>query len=289
MTDARESGEPPSRPHPAPEIATPSTSSDTTEHRWRSGNPLDSFRHAAEGIAHALRTQRNMRAHLILLVLVLLAGLLYRLSPVEMAVLVFTAALVLVTEMVNTAVETVTDMITQEWHPAAKVAKDVAAGAVLVAAVAAVFVGAVLFLGGDRPQTVRLRLGEPPTLHLCIVGGLIVAAVALFVRVIARRNIISLRAAVAFFLAATLIFVANNLFVAMLAILLALLAAFTREEARLHTVREVVIGAMLGLFLTACIYRLPAAFALGKSETGKTAVSAAQATAPKPAPSVSPR
>ena len=101
-------------------------------HSWRSKNPLDSFRHAVEGVIHTFRTQRNMRFHFFTVVLVLISGLLFRLDRIEMLVLLFTSSLVLVTEMFNTAVEVVVDMITQSYHPAAKFAKDIAAGAVLL-------------------------------------------------------------------------------------------------------------------------------------------------------------
>src|SRR5215831_950762 len=76
-------------------------------HPWRSKNPLDSFRHAVEGVIHTFRTQRNMRFHFFTVALVLLSGLLFRLGRLEMLALLFTVSLVLITEMFNTAVEVV--------------------------------------------------------------------------------------------------------------------------------------------------------------------------------------
>ena len=94
----------------------------------RPKNHLDSFRYAVEGIVHAFRTQKHMRFHFFTVVLVLLIGLLLRLSRVEMAVLFIVVSGVLVAEMMNTAIESVVDMVTQTYHPLAKLAKDIAAG-----------------------------------------------------------------------------------------------------------------------------------------------------------------
>jgi diacylglycerol kinase (ATP) len=232
-------------------------------HLWRTKNPLDSFRHAAEGVVHTFRTQRNMRVHFFTVTLVLLSGLLFRLDRVEMLILLFTSTLVIVAEMFNTAVEVVVDMITQSYHPAAKYAKDIAAGAVLVAAINAVVVGCVLFLWGGRPEQLRLRLQEPPTMYVFVAAFLLMLILLVAWKVLGEKGtllqggVVSGHSAIAFFLATTILFVADNLFAAILALLLALLVAQSRVEARIHTVQEVIIGAALALFLTASVYRLP--------------------------------
>ena len=229
---------------------------------WRSKNPLGSFRHAVEGVMHTFRTQRNMRFHFLTVVLVLGTGLLYRLPRTEMLVLLFTVSLVLITEMFNTAVEAVVDMITQSYHPAAKFAKDIAAGAVLIASINAVIVGLIIFFGSGRPQEVRYRLQEPPTLYVFFVAILLLVILVLVWKMVGEKGtllqggVVSGHSAVAFFLAITIVFVSSNVFAAILAVLLALLVAQSRVEARIHTLQEVVIGAVLALFLTAGIYGL---------------------------------
>lgn len=107
---------------------------------------IRSFGYAFEGIFYTLRTQRNMRVHLGIGLVAAALGLWLGISGVEWAVLLVMMALVLTLEMVNTVVETLVDMVTDRFHPLAKVAKDVAAGAVLVAAILAVGVGLFLFL-----------------------------------------------------------------------------------------------------------------------------------------------
>ena len=95
---------------------------------------------------YALRSQWNMRAHVAIAVLVLLAAYRLHVARGSLIALVFVIALVLVLELLNTAVEAVVDLTTSAEHPLAKAAKDCAAGAVLVGALAAVVVGALIFL-----------------------------------------------------------------------------------------------------------------------------------------------
>jgi len=102
------------------------------------------FADAARGIAHAWRTQKNLRIQAILAAAALVAAGLLRLPLAYVAVLVLTIALVLSLEVMNTAVEALVDLASPEIHPLARAAKDAAAGAVLVGAVGALGVGAVL-------------------------------------------------------------------------------------------------------------------------------------------------
>ncbi len=112
----------------------------------KSPNLLASFGFALQGIAHALRTQRNFKVHLVVTALVIVAGVALGISVEQWAILVGMIALVLQAELVNTALEAVIDHVAPEFHAFAKVAKDCAAGAVFVCAFAAVIVG-LLILG----------------------------------------------------------------------------------------------------------------------------------------------
>ncbi|MBB6052729.1 diacylglycerol kinase [Armatimonas rosea] len=230
---------------------------------WRAKNPIVSFRHAVEGIAHAFRTQRNMRFHTIAFSLVFLAGLILRLPRVEMLALVFCAALVLITEMFNTAIEATVDMITQSYHPAAKFIKDIAAGAVLISAITAVLVGAVVFWGAVRPETLSLRLIQPPTVPV-FMGAFVLLLLLVLVGKIAGRKgsllqggVISGHSAIAFYLAGVIVFLVPQPAVALLALGLAALVAQSRVEAKIHTLREVVAGAVIALALAALVLKVP--------------------------------
>ena len=105
-----------------------------------------SFKTAIAGIRWAVRTQPNFRVHLVLSMLTLLGGWFFRVSTMEMLILIFTIVLGLSAEMVNTAIESMTDLITKEWRQEAKIAKDVSAGMMLVTAFGALIVALVIFL-----------------------------------------------------------------------------------------------------------------------------------------------
>ena len=107
---------------------------------------LASFRHAFRGWMFVLRTQQNAWVHSLVATIVILLGLWLGLSPRDWAVLILTIAMVFTAEFINTAIEALVDLATQEKHPLAKVGKDVGAGAVLIAALAAILIG-LLILG----------------------------------------------------------------------------------------------------------------------------------------------
>lgn len=104
-----------------------------------------SFGYAFEGLGLMLRAQPNFLVHLALAIVALAFGVLLGLSPAELALLVLTVALVLVIECVNTALETLCDLVSPGYHPLVKRAKDVSAAAVLLGAIASVGVAMLLF------------------------------------------------------------------------------------------------------------------------------------------------
>ena len=106
---------------------------------------IRSFGHAFAGIGHGLRTQTNLRIHIVAALCVIIAGLLLRISAIEWAILVVTIMIVMSAELFNTAIEAVVDRVGSEPHPLSKIAKDTAAGAVLIGAIGAVIVGLLIF------------------------------------------------------------------------------------------------------------------------------------------------
>ena len=110
-------------------------------------NLLLSFKYAGQGVSYAFRTQRNFRVHLIIGAIALSLSLYFQLSAVACSVISLTIALVLVLELLNTALEAVVDLaVGREFHQLAKITKDCAAGAVLIAAIAALLIASVLLL-----------------------------------------------------------------------------------------------------------------------------------------------
>jgi diacylglycerol kinase len=106
---------------------------------------IRSFGHAFAGISHSLRTQANLRIHFVAAIAVVIAGLLLQISTVEWAVLVVTIMIVMSAELFNSAIEAVVDRVGSEPHPLSKIAKDTAAGAVLIGAIGSVIVGLLIF------------------------------------------------------------------------------------------------------------------------------------------------
>jgi undecaprenol kinase len=104
------------------------------------------FRYALDGLAHAFKTQINIKIHLVVAALVVVAGLLLQISVIEWLFICLAIFMVFMAELANTAIESLTDMITLKFSPHAKAAKDVAAGMVLVAALGSVIIGFIIFL-----------------------------------------------------------------------------------------------------------------------------------------------
>lgn len=104
------------------------------------------FAYAIKGIIHTVKAERNMRIHLAVTILVLIYSFLAKVNKHDFIMIIFAVFLVLVTEMINTAIEAAVDICTEEFHPLAKIAKDVAAGAVLLAAINAVIIGLLIVI-----------------------------------------------------------------------------------------------------------------------------------------------
>ena len=107
---------------------------------------INSFKYAFTGIWTALKKEKNMKIHFAVAVLVVILGILFKISKVEWILCTFAIAIVISAELFNTAIETIVDMITAEQNEKAKIAKDVSAGAVLITAIGATIVGIIIFL-----------------------------------------------------------------------------------------------------------------------------------------------
>ncbi|MGB6986206.1 MAG: diacylglycerol kinase [Candidatus Aquilonibacter sp.] len=224
---------------------------------WRS------FNHAFAGIMYAARTQPNMRAHLLISLLVILAAMLLRLERDYIVDLVILIALVLALELLNTAVESIVDLLTVTHHPLAKTAKDAAAGAVLVASVASVVVGYLVFYQGiiNGGQRVFQAVASVPS-NIAFVVLAVVAIVTIFAKAWVGRGsalqggAISGHAALAFAAATLLAFLTQRPLAALLAYFIAFLVAQSRVEAKIHSTGEVLAGSVLGTVVALAVYLL---------------------------------
>jgi diacylglycerol kinase (ATP) len=233
----------------------------------RSPNILESANFAFEGIIHVLRTQRNMRIHFMIAVAVLIAALATGVDKIELIALLLSIAFVLITEMVNSAIEGAIDVATTSFDPMAKLAKDIAAGAVLIATVTAAAVGYLVFAERLRDPSLRVldELRDAPfeltVIALVLTVMLVIAAKAYTGRgTPLRGGLPSGHAAVAFggWMAVTyLLGDAKYWFlISTVTFIMALLVVQTRIEAGVHSVFEVFLGAMLGALVTLAIFQV---------------------------------
>ncbi len=220
---------------------------------------LETLNCAVEGILHAVRSQRHMRWHAVTSLVVLVLAPRFGVTPPEFALLCLAVALVLVTELANTALESVVDLASPDFNPLARAAKDVAAGAVLVAAFGAVAVGWAVLLP-------RVAAAVPPAAlegHVLVVTASVLLSVVVLVVLVKavvgrgqplRGGFPSGHSAVSFALATVLALHTRDPVVAVLAVLLALMVSHSRLLLRIHTRFEVVSGALLGAGVAALLY-----------------------------------
>jgi diacylglycerol kinase (ATP) len=232
----------------------------------RPGAPslLESFNYAFEGIIHVLRTQRNMRIHFVAAAVVLVAALATGVSKLELIALLLSIAFVMIAEMINTAIEGAVDVSTTSFDPNAKLAKDIAAGAVLIATVNAVAVGSLVFSGQIADRSTRLldRLVNAPaelTLIALVLTTIVVIATKAFTGsgTPLRGGLPSGHAAIAFagWMAVTLILEDQRFLVSSVVFILALLVAQTRVESGIHSTLEVFYGSLLGALTTLVLFQ----------------------------------
>ena len=215
---------------------------------------------AIDGILYTFRSERNMKLHYLACLLVLIASLFFDFSKMEFIVLLGAITMVV---MINTAVEKTVDMVTQEYNPLAKIAKDVAAGAVLVSAIYSVGVAYILFykkltlLTGNLVY--RIRESELHITLICIVVVLIAVVVVkaiTFTGTPLKGGMPSGHAALAFAIATSITLMTERVEASSLAYLMALLVAQSRIEGKIHTFWETVAGAILGTLVAIVIFQL---------------------------------
>jgi diacylglycerol kinase (ATP) len=232
----------------------------------RAPSLLDSFNYAFEGIIHVLRTQRNLRIHFAIAIGVIAAAAALDVERIELIALLLAIAFVLVAEMVNSAIEGAIDVSTTSFDPNAKLAKDIAAGAVLIASVTAIAVGYLVFAHAAAHRGARLldRVREAPaeiTLAALVLVILIVIATKAWTGrgTPLRGGLPSGHAALAFgiWMAATYVIGDDHRFlISSLTFIAALLVAQTRVEAGIHSALEVLYGGVLGALVTLVVFQV---------------------------------
>ncbi|NLJ78099.1 MAG: phosphatase PAP2 family protein [Tissierellia bacterium] len=231
----------------------------------KSRSIIESFNYAVSGIIYALKSERNMRIHLIMAGIAILMSLFFDFSKAEFLLLFFAITFVLMAEMFNSAIEKTVDLVTDEFKPLARLAKDIAAGAVLIAAVNSLVVGYLLFFNRLNPYTnlVLFRIKNSP-IHLTFVALalVIILTIGLKSKFFKGRGThfqggaVSGHAAVSFCVATIIAFIANNMLVSTLAYFIAFLVGESRIEGRIHTIYEVLSGGILGILVGILVFQI---------------------------------
>ncbi|HEX2588275.1 MAG TPA: diacylglycerol kinase [Gaiellales bacterium] len=235
--------------------------------RQEAAGLVTSFNYAFEGIIYVVRTQRNMRVHFAVALAVLPLGVVLGVTRFELLALLLSVSFVLIAEMLNTALEKAIDVATNSFDPLARTAKDVAAGAVLVAAVNATFVGYLVFAERLRDPSRRAidNVKQSPV-HLTVIALAIVLLLVIGLKARTDRGtpmrggLPSGHAALAYGGWVAITFAVADyrhaVMVSTLVFVMATLVAQTRVEAGVHTTPEVVLGGLLGATVTAAVFQV---------------------------------
>lgn len=222
---------------------------------------LKSFRFAYEGLLYALSTQKNMKFHFVLAFAVFLLALFLQLDKLDILFILLAVTLVLITELINTAIEKTVDLTSPDPHPLAKVAKDVAAAAVLVAAVFAAAVGVIIFyepfdlwLHNMRGKAEVWEIAPVWVIGLLVLLSIIVLH-ARFSRRLYRLQP-SLISAIVFSAAMMIALQVQSTVVVILAMFLAGMFVFILMDKTKRSFSSIIMGSLLGILLTLGIYLL---------------------------------
>ncbi len=238
---------------------------------WKPRSTLDSFHHAFEGLYHVFKTQASMRIQSVFVVLVLIAAWGFGVDHIELLHLLLPMIMVLVAEVVNTAIEGLIDVQVDGYDERARIIKDVAAAAVLISAIYAVLAGVLIFAHNESflafcrfPPEFPSRPHLGP-LQIVLIGMLLLAVIIVWIkratgwRSFLTGGVVSGHTALGFMIAGSIALVTQSPAVSALALALALLLAQSRLQADIHKLSEVALGALLGTLLALMLFAWPVA------------------------------
>jgi diacylglycerol kinase (ATP) len=218
---------------------------------------------AIEGILHGTKTQRHLRIHFFAAAAVLIISYVLGVTRVEFILLSLAMIIVLATEMVNSAIEAAVDLLSPLYSEKARTSKDMAAGAVFITAFGAAVLGYIILF----PYVVNIfSKGFHIARHSKVDISLISAILVLIFVIIAKSylgkghplsgGMPSGHSALAFSLWVSVTFTSENFLASLLCFILATLIAHSRVAAKVHTIWEVVAGALMGSILTFLLFKL---------------------------------
>lgn len=225
-------------------------------------NLIDSFNNAVDGIISAIKSERNMKIHICAAIAVFTMSMFYDITKTEFIIVCIAVAMVIVSELFNTAIEELVDLVTTGYHPKVKIIKDVSAGAVLAAAFFAVVVGYFVFFehvsSGLESGVERLR--QYP-MHIAVITLIITVSLVFVLKSFSKKGtpfkggLPSGHAAISSAITTAVALWSLNSKITLLCIVLSLLVIQSRLEAKIHSLIEVFLGSVLGFLVTLLLFQ----------------------------------
>ena len=240
------------------------------EHKLKNDNFIEACNNAVNGIIYSATTQRNIKIQLVLAVIVMALCLFYGLETTEFLCLVFAIFMVIFAELINTAIETVVDLFVDVYHPKAKIAKDVAAGAVVLTACNALIVGYFIFFKEENLKAISDSIFNnmvKSPLHLAFVAIILVVIGVIAIKASCSKKkergelikegfVPSGQSALAFAALTAIWLNSKDIVTFTLALILSILVAGNRMYNNARTKAEVAFGACMGVLIVLLVYGL---------------------------------
>lgn len=240
------------------------------DHKMKNDNFLEAWENATNGIIYSATTQRNIRIQLVLAVIVMVLSLFYGLNTAEFLCLLFAVFMVIFAELINTAIETVVDLFVDVYHPKAKISKDVAAGAVVLAACNALVVGYFIFFKEENLKAISDSIFNnmvKSPMHLAFVAIMLVVIAVISMKagcskktergeLVKEGFVPSGQSAIAFAALTAIWLNSKDIVTFTLALILSILVVENRVGSNARTKAEIVFGACMGVLIVLLIYGL---------------------------------
>ena len=240
------------------------------DHKMKNDNFFEAWGNATNGIIYSATTQRNIRIQLVLAVIVMVLSLFYGLNTAEFLCLLFAVFFVIFAELINTAIETVVDLFVDVYHPKAKISKDVAAGAVVLAACNALVVGYFIFFKEENLKAISDSIFNnmvKSPMHLAFVAIMLVVIAVISMKagcskktergeLVKEGFVPSGQSAIAFAALTAIWLNSKDIVTFTLALILSILVVENRVGSNARTKAEIVFGACMGVLIVLLIYGL---------------------------------
>ena len=240
------------------------------DHKMKNDNFFEAWGNATNGIIYSATTQRNIRIQLVLAVIVMVLSLFYGLNTAEFLCLLFAVFMVIFAELINTAIETVVDLFVDVYHPKAKISKDVAAGAVVLAACNALVVGYFIFFKEENLKAISDSIFNnmvKSPMHLAFVAIMLVVIAVISMKagcskktergeLVKEGFVPSGQSAIAFAALTAIWLYSKDIVTFTLGLILSILVVENRVGSNARTKAEIVFGACMGVLIVLLIYGL---------------------------------